>query len=88
MIYLLVDLKIVLALHPSDQNRGWSGRGRLSEEGALTRAGALINIWSLIGGGGGGGGLNRAGALNWGNTVFIQFLILISQQPSIFTWIW
>ena len=22
MIYLLVDLKIVLALHPSDQNRG------------------------------------------------------------------
>ena len=44
MIYLLVDLKIVLALHPSDQNRGWS------------RTGALIKTWSLMGGGGGGGG--------------------------------
>ena len=41
MIYLLVDLKLVLALHPSDQNGGWS-EGR-----ALTRTGALIKIWSL-----------------------------------------
>ena len=50
MIYLLADLKIVLAFHPSDQNRGWSEERRLSEGGALTRTGALIKIWSLMGG--------------------------------------
>ena len=53
MIYLLVDLKIVLALYPkggeiSSKSRLIS-RGRLSEGGALTRTGALIKIWSLMG---------------------------------------
>ena len=37
MIYLLVDLKIVLALHPSDQNRGWSERGTYPREGRLSK---------------------------------------------------
>ena len=37
MIYLLVDLKIVLALHPSDQNRGWSEGGAYPREGRLSK---------------------------------------------------
>ena len=32
MIYLSVDLKIILALHP-DQNRGWSEGGAYPREG-------------------------------------------------------
>ena len=65
MIYLLVDLKIALALHPSNQNQGWSeggayprgGGARLREQGRLSKFEVL---W---------GALNRAGALNRGNTV-------------------
>ena len=54
MIYLLVDLKIVLALHPKG-GKIWSKsrliwRGRLSEGGELTRTEALIKLWSLMGG--------------------------------------
>ena len=39
MIYLLVDLKIVLALHPSDQNRGWSEGGAYPREGLFSEGG-------------------------------------------------
>ena len=72
MIYLLVDLKIVLALHPSDPNWGWSERVAYPRAGRLSKFEVL---WE--GGGGGGGALNRAGALtrvgapNRGNTVFV-----------------
>ena len=51
MIYLLVDLKIVLALHPSDQNRGYlkgaliRGRGANSNRGG----GAYQNLKSYGG---------------------------------------
>ena len=47
MIYLLVDLKIVLALHPSDQNQG------RSEGGAYPREGRLSKFEALWGEGGG-----------------------------------
>ena len=69
MIYLLVDLKIVLALHPSDQNQGQSEGGAYPREGRLSEGGALIqgrgansnkggyqNLKSC-----GGGAVNRAG---------------------------
>ena len=59
MIYLLVDVKIVLALHPSDQTRGWSEGGAYPREGRLSKFEVL---W---------GALNWAGALNGGNTVYI-----------------
>ena len=65
MIYLLVDLKIVLALHPSDQKPRLIRRGRLSEGGALTRTGRLSKFEVFW------GALNRAGALNRGNTVVL-----------------
>ena len=42
MIYLLVDLKIVLALHPSDQNR-------VCSEGALIRGRGLSKFEVLWG---------------------------------------
>ena len=69
MIYLLVDLKIVLALYPKC-GEIWSKfrlilRGHLSQGGGLTWTGVLtwtgasIKSWSVIY----GGALNRAGAL-------------------------
>ena len=64
MIYLLVDLKIVLALHPSEADlKGALIRGR----GANSNRGAYQNLKSY------GGTLTRAGALNRGNTVTLLF---------------
>ena len=60
MIYLLVDLKIVLAPHPSNQNRGWSEGGAYPREGRLLEQGRLSKFEVLW------------GALNRGNTVTIN----------------
>ena len=49
MIYLLVDLKIVLALHPSDQNRGWSEGGAYPREGRYSNRGGYQNLKSYGG---------------------------------------
>ena len=76
MIYLLVDLKIVLALHPSDQNRGWY------------EGGAYQNLKPY----GGGGALNRAGvltraaALNRGNTVCEHLSKSLLKWPKRTNW--
>ena len=49
MIYLLVDIKIVLALHPSDQNRGWSEGALIRGRGADSNRGAYQNLKSYGG---------------------------------------
>ena len=46
---LLVDLKIVLALHLSDQNRGWSERGACLGMGGNSNRGAYQNLKSYWG---------------------------------------
>ena len=68
---LLVSwLKIVLALHPFDQNRGWSEGGTYPREGRKLEQGRLSKFevlwWAL----------NRAGALSRGNTVYISAICL------------